>query len=43
LELGKEVKASIQNQNFIAWRYNTIGVSDGITQGNEGTSDSGEF
>ncbi|ETS83244.1 dihydroxy-acid dehydratase [Pestalotiopsis fici W106-1] len=36
LDLATEIKASVQKQNFIAWRYSTIGVSDGITQGNEG-------
>jgi len=36
LDLGKEVKAAVQKQNMLAWQYNTIGVSDGITMGGEG-------
>ena len=33
LDLGKEIK---KNDNMLAWQYNTIGVSDGITMGGEG-------
>ncbi|OKL59392.1 Dihydroxy-acid dehydratase, mitochondrial [Talaromyces atroroseus] len=36
LELGKTVKKSITERDLIAWQYNTIGVSDGITMGTEG-------
>ncbi|KAH6658843.1 dihydroxy-acid/6-phosphogluconate dehydratase [Plectosphaerella plurivora] len=36
LELGREVKQSVQRKGYLAWQYNTIGVSDGITMGNEG-------
>ncbi|KAF2274356.1 dihydroxy-acid dehydratase-like protein [Westerdykella ornata] len=36
LELGKEIKKHIQNDGMLAWQYNTIGVSDGITMGSEG-------
>jgi len=36
LDLGKAVKDAVQKQGFLAWQYNTIGVSDGITQGNDG-------
>lgn len=36
LDLAKIVKDSIQKQGMLAWRYNTIGVSDGITMGSEG-------
>ncbi|EMC99543.1 hypothetical protein BAUCODRAFT_340119 [Baudoinia panamericana UAMH 10762] len=36
LDLGKEVKRSIQAQDMLAWQYNTIGVSDGITMGGDG-------
>lgn len=36
LDLGKEVKAAVQKQEMLAWQYNTIGVSDGITMGGEG-------
>lgn len=37
LDLGKEIKKNIVNDNMLAWQYNTIGVSDGITMGGEGT------
>jgi dihydroxy-acid dehydratase len=36
LELGNLVKKTLENDNMIAWQYNTIGVSDGITMGHEG-------
>ncbi|KAK3358439.1 hypothetical protein B0T24DRAFT_644353 [Lasiosphaeria ovina] len=36
LDLGKIVKKAVQKQNMLAWQYNTIGVSDGITMGGEG-------
>ncbi|KAF2247515.1 dihydroxy-acid dehydratase-like protein [Trematosphaeria pertusa] len=36
LDLGKEIKASCQKDGMLAWQYNTIGVSDGITMGGEG-------
>ena len=36
LDLGKEIKKHAQNDNMLAWQYNTIGVSDGITMGGEG-------
>lgn len=36
LDLGKTVKKAVQEQDMIAWQYNTIGVSDGITVGHEG-------
>ncbi|KAL7777884.1 hypothetical protein CFE70_004556 [Pyrenophora teres f. teres 0-1] len=36
LDLGKEIKKHVQNDNMLAWQYNTIGVSDGITMGGEG-------
>lgn len=36
LDIGKECKAAIQKQDMLAWQYNTIGVSDGITMGGEG-------
>ncbi|KAH7379594.1 putative mitochondrial dihydroxy acid dehydratase [Pyrenochaeta sp. MPI-SDFR-AT-0127] len=36
LDLGKKIKSSIEQQNFLAWQYNTIGVSDGITMGHDG-------
>ena len=36
LDLGKEIKKHVLNDNMLAWQYNTIGVSDGITMGGEG-------
>ncbi|RPA87836.1 putative mitochondrial dihydroxy acid dehydratase [Ascobolus immersus RN42] len=36
LELGNKVKAAVDKQGFIGWQFNTIGVSDAVTQGNEG-------
>jgi len=36
LDIAKETKAAIQKQDMLAWQYNTIGVSDGITMGGEG-------
>lgn len=36
LDLGKTVKKSITERGLIAWQYNTVGVSDGITMGTEG-------
>ncbi|KAF2748476.1 dihydroxy-acid dehydratase-like protein [Sporormia fimetaria CBS 119925] len=36
LDLGKEIKANILKDGMLAWQYNTIGVSDGITMGGEG-------
>ncbi|OJJ02049.1 hypothetical protein ASPVEDRAFT_83570 [Aspergillus versicolor CBS 583.65] len=36
LDLGKTVKKAVKDQDMIAWQYNTIGVSDGITVGHEG-------
>jgi dihydroxy-acid dehydratase len=37
LDLGKEVKKAVVNQGLLGWQYNTIGVSDAITMGGEGT------
>lgn len=36
LDLGKEVKKAVEKQDMLAWQYNTVGVSDGITMGGEG-------
>ncbi|KAK5108143.1 hypothetical protein LTR62_008739 [Meristemomyces frigidus] len=36
LDIGKEVKRAIEQQEMLAWQYNTIGVSDGITMGGDG-------
>ena len=37
LDLGKTVKDAVQKHGMLAWQYNTIGVSDAITMGNEGS------
>lgn len=37
-DLGRIVKKSVEKQNMLAWQYSTIGVSDGITMGGEGTA-----
>jgi dihydroxy-acid dehydratase len=37
LDLAKIVKDSVQKQGMLGWQYNTIGVSDAITMGGEGT------
>ena len=36
LDIAKETKAAVEKQEMLAWQYNTIGVSDGITMGGEG-------
>ena len=36
LDLGKEVKKAVENQGMLGWQYNTVGVSDAITMGNQG-------
>jgi len=36
LDLGKTVKDAVLKRDMLAWQYNTIGVSDAITMGNEG-------
>lgn len=38
LDLAKTVKRSVEDKGMIGWQYNTIGVSDAITMGSEGTS-----
>lgn len=37
LDLGKTVKEAVKKQGMLAWQYNTVGVSDAITMGGEGT------
>lgn len=39
LDLGKTVKKAVTDKGLIGWQYNTIGVSDAITMGSEGTID----
>ncbi|WPH01480.1 dihydroxy-acid and 6-phosphogluconate dehydratase [Acrodontium crateriforme] len=36
LQLGKEVKRAVESQEMLAWQFNTVGVSDGITMGGDG-------
>ncbi|KAH8780857.1 dihydroxy-acid dehydratase [Diaporthe sp. PMI_573] len=36
MDMGKIVKKSVEKQDMLAWQFNTIGVSDGITMGSEG-------
>lgn len=36
LDLGRECKRAVEKHDMLAWQYNTIGVSDGITMGGEG-------
>lgn len=36
LEIGKVAKESVLKEGFLAWGYNTIGVSDGFTMGHQG-------
>ncbi|KEF62912.1 dihydroxy-acid dehydratase [Exophiala aquamarina CBS 119918] len=36
LDLAKEVKKAVQSRGMLAWQYNTVGVSDAITMGNQG-------
>lgn len=36
LDIGKEVKRQIEAQDMLAWQYNSVGVSDGLTMGTDG-------
>ena len=38
LELAKQVKRGVQEAGMVGMRFNTIGVSDGISMGTEGMS-----
>lgn len=38
LDLAAEVKAGVQDAGMVAYRFNTIGVSDGISMGTDGMS-----
>ena len=42
LDLGREVKKAVEKNGMLGWQYNTIGVSDGITMGGQGTGLSGD-
>ena len=35
LDLAKTVKDSVEKKGMLAWQYNTIGVSDGMTMGSD--------
>ena len=36
LDLAEEVKKGVQNAGFVGYRFNTVGVSDGISMGTSG-------
>jgi dihydroxyacid dehydratase/phosphogluconate dehydratase len=36
LDLAKLVKDAAKKTGMLPWQYNTVGVSDGITMGNDG-------
>ena len=38
LDLGEEVKKGVENSGMVGMRFNTIGVSDGISMGTDGMS-----
>lgn len=38
LQLGAEVKEAVQKQGLVGMRFNTVGVSDGISMGTDGMS-----
>ncbi|KAF0728824.1 hypothetical protein Ae201684_013394 [Aphanomyces euteiches] len=38
LDLANEIKTGVQDAGLVGYRFNTIGVSDGIAQGTEGMS-----
>jgi dihydroxyacid dehydratase/phosphogluconate dehydratase len=40
LDLAKLVKDAAKKNGMLPWQYNTVGVSDGITMGNDGKSKS---
>lgn len=37
MDLGQIVKGAVERQDMLGWQFNTVGVSDGITMGGEGT------
>lgn len=39
LELSRNVKDALKKLDMLPWQYNTIGVSDAITMGGEGSHD----
>lgn len=38
LDLSEEVKKGVQGVDLVGYRFNTIGVSDGMSMGTEGMS-----
>ena len=38
LDLANEVKAGVQEAGLVGFRFNTVGVSDGISMGTSGMS-----
>ncbi|RUP42802.1 dihydroxy-acid/6-phosphogluconate dehydratase, partial [Jimgerdemannia flammicorona] len=38
LDLSAKVKEGVQNASLIGYRFNTVGVSDGISMGTRGMS-----
>lgn len=40
MDLGKTVKKAVMDKGMLGWQYNTIGVSDAITMGNDGKQES---
>lgn len=36
LDLGRTAKAAVEAEGFLGWQYNTVGVSDALTEGTEG-------
>lgn len=37
LEFGKIVKNAVEREGMLGWQFNTVGVSDAITMGGDGT------
>jgi dihydroxyacid dehydratase/phosphogluconate dehydratase len=38
LNLAKITKDAVEKNGMLGWQYNTIGVSDALTMGGEGTT-----
>ena len=36
LELARQVKIGVQDEDLVAFRFNTVGVSDGMSMGTTG-------
>lgn len=37
LDFGQIVKRAVEKEGMLGWQFNTIGVSDAITMGGDGT------